>query len=337
MMKISFLFVLALVCFSCGNSKKISVSQISNLRIEYDKSANINYGSELDVTVTATMLNGSTIDVTDNSMLQVDTNAVQIKGRSWILKGHPSNFEDATITVLLSMSDDEETYATKSDIVLNFKGDLLIDLSGKDGKDGEDQKDRSVGRVVLSSGKNGRDGTNGFDGLDGDTCKAYVWEDENWYYVHVAYRNDSKWYYKTDKLGTIIFDMSGGNGGKGGDAGEGGDGKDGKIKDDSIVGPGDGGDGGNGGNGGNGGDGGQLELFIHENSPDLASNINVDVSSGRGGSAGLGAAGGAAGETVEGATEASAGAHGINGAQGSNGKAGHYEGPQYLNFSLEDL
>ena len=191
-------------------------------------------------------------------------------------------------------------------IPVNYRGNLVLDYSGKNGSDGKYGEKGSRG--IISGRRSdepglGQQGQNGPDGSDGKTMIINIVPIVNTGVSStglalVVIKDYNNMPVDTVKLelgsSRLTLYVNGGNGGKGGNGGDGGDGSDGSTRMAASYGQ-FGALGGMGGNGGNGGNGGTVILNIEKSMASFQDKISVINHGGAGGPGGKGGEMGAKG------------------------------------------
>jgi len=312
-----------LILISCGNSNKLHIPNIAQIKVDYNHSQNINYGSTFAGNVVAIMHDGSEMDITNHRKLDINSAILDFNSKGSItVIGHPLSFNDATAICNFKIEDKNESFTDKDSLRLNYRGPILVTANGVDGEDGEDQGTRGQ-RLIGRDGKDGEPGGFGLSGGNGDSFTAHVWKDDNTLKVHLVNNASGVvWKYKTVNSEDLWFNISGGDGGDGGDGGSGSDGKDGVITEKGSKRPGNGGDAGSGGNGGNGGNGGSIDFILHPTAAHLSGSFTVRNGGGTGGNNGEPGNPGDGGNAASGQTPGLAGIRGVRGFDGVNGMPG---------------
>lgn len=322
MTKIYAILLSAAVLSACGSTKKLDVSTIRAIYMEHNPVLPLNYGGKFEGKIKAITTDGEEIDITNNRHLTLNSNDIVQIGKNFTIVKHPSSFDDHYIRFAYTYVNKEEIINFSDSILLNLRGDIRIDGSGKDGEHGINQKDRS-NPVVFRDGKNGEHGTDGAHGTSAGDFIAYVWKEGTDYFIYAQnIHTKEEWRFVSREPKKILFDLSGGHGGNGGRGADGSNGKDGIIDGDKSKVPGNGGNAGNGGNGGNGGNAGSVILFLHTNAAELESKITFNVSAGNAGEFGAMGKPGLPGKALEGQLEGFKGQIGRNGLTGMRGQDG---------------
>lgn len=192
----SSILILILLLSSCGSTQKISVGEIEKIYFNYNQSAPLNFGGTITGRFMVRLLSGKEIDVTDNrkfTFVSLDIAKTEVIDQYEIIK-RPSHFNEHSATMTLSYEDKGEVYRTEELIQLNLKGDLLVNIGGKDGTDGQDMRDRG-NKLIGKNGKDGDSGTNGENGNSSGSYEAFVWEANDTAFISVRDLN-SGFYYK---------------------------------------------------------------------------------------------------------------------------------------------
>lgn len=323
MYKFTFLFSIFILFSACGTTKKLEVSSIKTVYLERNPIEPIQFGGTIEGEITAILKDGEEINVTNNRNLTfVSSDLDKQFGKKYKIVKRPTSFNDNTVVAQYTISEKEETVTFIDSIKLNLRGDLKIDAKGLNGTDGIDQKNRNTA-FVFRDGNAGEHGTVGTNGQDAGNYLAYIWKEENAYFIYIQnIATKIEWRYKSVEPGVISIDVSGGNGGDGGDGGDGGNGKDGKQEGDKLKTPGNGGDAGFGGDGGNGGNAGSVICFLHSNAAELELKISFNVSGGAGGQGGTKGKPGQPGKALAGQLESLVGRTGRDGRNGFRGNDG---------------
>lgn len=338
-MKNSSLFLLlsTFLFSSCGVLR--SDRTVKSIEINYDKNAEINHGKEIPLKIKATYSDGKVKDVSKKNGLELNVAGGIYQNGNLRIDPYPTNFNQNTVLIKATYSVDEQTFEANKTIPLNYKGDLLLDFSGKDGLSGKNGKSRNNPLFVMD-GKDGENGEDGTDGISGNQLVVNIWKNGNepLYYIKVLdmLNPTLTYYYKLSDHGNKLrLHSKGGNGGNGGAGGNGSDGKDGKTTADKTKLPGNGGNGGNGANGGNGGDGGVIYIYIHPNAKSVKSLIETLNTGGTQGNAGPLGKAGKAGVPGNSQSEKKAGEPGKEGNAGFNGQNGPTPIQMIEEFDLE--
>lgn len=199
----------------------------------------------------------------------------------------------------------------------NYKGDLVLNFSGRSGKDGSGIGVRSG--TADDSPDDGRDGTDGGNGSDGPTIHVYVDMIHDGaldtYLLLISVNNkdtEKEYIYRLNPIGSKCTVYSrGGDGGKGGDGEYGGNGN-----------YAHGANGGSGGNGGHGGNGGSISFYFNSRTIAYKGLFTGDTSGGDGGAKGARGEGGEA--RTEGYSDGAAGRSGASGQRGAPGPRPEY-------------
>ncbi|GEM_PF-3196219 len=222
-------------------------------------------------------------------------------GRLILINPHSVQHGKAIISLNLSLGPSLEKALT---IPVNYRGNLILNYSGKNGKEG---KDGETGKPGIMSGtavidpEKGGDGQNGTDGEPGGSFYIYLEpssiqgnHNQELINIFIHDKNDLPLdTFRIDKRYSGLYFIL--NGGQGGNAGNGGQGGHGANNEQSIsLAHGNAGaPGGKGGDGGNGGDGGQVMVYLDETLDSLTGRIKIIN---QGGKCGLGGKTGQAGD-----------------------------------------
>lgn len=320
--------ITALLSISLGCSVFQSSKKPVDLKLSYDSSAPINYGTSFELKAWLVYSNGKEKLVTGKDEL-----SVTVRGATYGYKGsiyienYPVQLTNNVISVNASYNREEIHLQDSIQIPFNYKSDVTLSFRGSSGSKGDKGETGSTA-LLFRDGKEGGAGGSGTNGTAGDNLSVHVWKDSiDFYYIRVTNLTTSRkyWYKIKDSGYGFRFDVTGGYGGQGGDGGDGGPGKDGVANDNKVKEPGDGGAGGTGGTGGNGGNGGGVYIFIHPNAAALQTQFYANVFGGSGGAGGEGGKGGKAGTPLTGQSAASDGSSGISGSSGYSGETGAFQ------------
>lgn len=306
---------------SCHNNRKLLAEEIRYLYVDYDTYTPSNIGIAFKGSISAKMYSGESIQFKNNKGLRSSENfSLAIKQEKLFVAHTLPNFKTTKIPITLAFTDKKEATVTSSDtIILNFRGNSMLNAAGENGKHGPNGSSGST-PILFRDGKDGDQGSPGTDGTNGETVEIHTWKSNDTIFIHVLnITQNTTW--RTMLVGSnavFTIDVSGGAGGSGGIGGSGGDGKNGVVDEKRSKLPGNGGHGGHGGYGGRGGNGGNVLLYIHPsltNSSQILSNIEGG-NGGRGGTAGKG---GKAGTPATGQSASPAGNNGMSGQNGIQG------------------
>src|SRR4051812_26681366 len=104
MNRLSTFLILLLIVSSCGNSKKIKLSEVESLFIEYDRDSPNNYGEPFEAMIGARMKTGETRYLKDNSNFVCSDNVVcRVKDKQLAVVTTPASFVQDKIAVSLTM------------------------------------------------------------------------------------------------------------------------------------------------------------------------------------------------------------------------------------------
>lgn len=284
-------------------------------------------------------------DLSDKFVLAV--NGGYFRRDMFYIENDIRNIRDHTVNLTAWSKRNPECFYS-FDIVLDYKADYYLTLSGSSGAIGFGGSNGSSG----TTGSDGCDGGNGGNGADGGNGPDIgVWADlyydeilkTNLLYIYAEnlWTNQEYRYLVNPEGGSfhvISRGGSGGDGGHGGDGGSGGNGSDGatytkeeKVNDSTTVtvtyrypggNGGRGGNGGHGGNGGYGGDGGNLFLYFTDDAIDFQNLIHAGSGGGSPGNGAFGGNGGSGGSGGSGNPSGSSGLSGSGGWSGSMGWSG---------------
>jgi hypothetical protein len=215
-------------------------------------------------------------------------------GRLLLINHHSVQHGKAIISLNLSLG---PSLVKLLKIPVNYRGNLILNYSGKngeEGKDGETGKPGIMSGTTVTDPEKGGDGQNGTDGEPGGSFYIYLESspipgNHNQELINIFIHDKNDLPLDTfsidKKYSGLYFILNGGNGGNAGNGGQGGHGAD-NEQSVSLAHGYAGAPGGKGGDGGNGGDGGQVMVYLNETLDSLLSRTQIINKGGKGGRGG---------------------------------------------------
>ena len=158
-MRILASLILLITLVGCGAAKKLKFEDVRNVRLDYDKSHEINNGSKLAMSVVAELSDGSEIDISQNKILTVtsDRGNYSSSNKQLAIGMQSPNFNSPEVRVNMTLDFKEEDMSFFEIVNLNYTGNLNLDFSGANGIDGVSAKDLGT-RYLFADGKDGDHG-----------------------------------------------------------------------------------------------------------------------------------------------------------------------------------
>lgn len=237
-------------------------------------------------------------------------------------------------------------------VPVNYKGNLLLNYSGKNGPDGKNGENGEPGVLSGTRAIDPEKGNDGHPGTNGDTGESfYIYLEPSRIpgsphpdLINLIIHDKTDMPLDTFRIdtshSTLCFILNGGDGGNGGSGGDGGHGADGDQTLSFSHGH-PGALGGKGGNGGDGGNGGQVILYMNEKLESFHDRIQIFNHGGIGGHGGKMGKTGTRGITSlyrEGSSDKKAGRKtqkDMSGIKGRDGKNG-LDGPPIQTFVFKN-